>query len=387
MLRQREECRERSGDPSGRRLTVVHLSTVHSEHDTRIFEKQCVGLAAEGHSVTLVIQSTQDCDRRGVRIRALSPTKRRVRRMTVNALRALRIALEERADVYHLHDPELLPVGLALRMVGRRVVYDMHENVPKQIRTKHWIPQWMRVPIAAAVSSVERLTLNHMAVVCAERSYLSDYQWVRRRELVLNMPSLEVLETIAELPAEVPTIGYIGGVTKDRGVLTVLQAAIDLRHDGLRVNFECVGPVDDDVAADDRFRAAIADGWLRAPGRLPPQDGWRRIARCHVGVAVLRPLENYVDSYPTKMFEYMAMGLPVVVSDFALYRQVVDQHDCGLCVDPENVQSVRQALEALLTDAERARALGERGKRAVHEHYSWKGELQKLTDFYRGLLE
>jgi glycosyltransferase involved in cell wall biosynthesis len=302
--------------------------------------------------------------------------------MTSSVVRALRLVSKTPADIIHLHDPELLPLGLLLRALGKSVVYDMHENFPEQIKTKYWVPKWLAVPAAAAVTLLERIAFNRMGVVMAEASYSEHYEWVRRRTVVQNFPVLDW--TIQEAPKhQVPTAGYIGGVTVNRGALTVVRAIQKVRDSGLEMNFDCIGEVYASVSGDPAFRRAAGEGWISAPGRLPPRDGWPRIARCQVGVAVLKNIPNYVSSFPTKMFEYMAMGLPVVVSDFPLYKEVVESHGCGICVDPDDVDAIAGAFRNLIENPARAREMGENGRRAVRTRYNWDTELLKLSAFYQ----
>lgn len=370
-----------------KKLKIVHVSTVHPDSDTRIFEKECRGLSARGHDVTLIIQSETSGMRDGVFIKALPICKTRFERMTFTMVRAFIFALQEKADIFHLHDPELLPIGLILRMLGRRVVYDMHENVPKQLLNKYWIPKLLRRPVVTLMKVFEWAAFKNMAVVMAEESYSASYNSVKEQEVILNMPIVDELMSLT--PTETSRryhVGYIGGVTRNRGALTILNALKNIRNSGLPVSFECIGPVDADVENDSNFQTAVTEKWLHAPGRLSPRDGWPRIAGCQIGVAVLQPIGNYMESYPTKMFEYMAMGLPVIVSNFKLYRDVVEKFDCGICVDPEDNNAVTNALRFLLENPKEAKKMGLNGKDAVQENYNWNIELNKLCNFYHRLL-
>jgi len=147
-----------------------------------------------------------------------------------------------------------------------------------------------------------------------------------------------------------------------------------------------VGPVAADAAGLPVWKQGIAEGWSTVTGRLKPEDGWALMATCHVGVALLRPSPNFVDSYPTKLFEYMALGLPVVVSDFPLWRSVVDDARCGLAVNPTDVAAVRDAFRWMLEHPVEARAMGLQGREMVMTKYNWSTEFQKLLDLYAGLL-
>ncbi|MCF8095787.1 MAG: glycosyltransferase family 4 protein [Desulfobacteraceae bacterium] len=368
------------------KLHIVHISTAHSDNDSRIFEKECRDLVEKGHEVTLIIQSARDETRKGVNIKALPIFIGRLNRMTLGIMKAARKAFSERGDLYHLHDPELLLLGLLLRASGRLVVYDMHENLPEQIRTKYWIHPLIRRPLAFFVSLFERFTLNRMAVIMAESSYAEHYNWVKRGQVVLNLPKVEELVQIERATQkESSIVGYIGGVSRNRGLLTVTEAIRKLRVDGLPVEFECIGNVSMDVSANQTYQVGVQEGWIHSPGRIPPSQGLPMIARCQIGVALLKPIGNYVGSYPTKMFEYMAMGLPVVVSDFPLYRDVVENNQCGFCVDPNDVNAVVGAIRFLIENPEYAFEMGKRGQQAVIKNYNWNSELEKLISFYRSL--
>ena len=369
------------------KFKIVHVSTVHPDNDTRIFEKECRGLSAIGHNVTLIVQSKVSGFRNGVLIKALPICKTRFERMTFTMIRAFILALNEKADIFHLHDPELLPMGLMLRILGRHVVYDMHENVPKQILNKDWIPKFLRRPIVALVKVFEWGAFKNIAVVMAEKSYSASYKSIKEQEVILNMPIVDELMNLTPIEnAKRYHIGYIGRVTRNRGALIILNALKNIRNSGFPVSFECIGTIDPDVANDNSFQAAVTEKWLHAPGRLPPRDGWPRIAGCQIGVAVLQPIGNYMESYPTKMFEYMAMGLPVVVSNFKLYRDVVEKFHCGICVDPEDNNAVTNALQFLLENPKQAKKMGQNGKDAVQDNFNWDIELDKLCDFYHKLL-
>jgi len=273
-------------------------------------------------------------------------------------------------------------MGLLLRLFGVIVFYDMHENLPKQIQTKEWLPIPVRGFLSGVVSVLERAMLPWLGVVFAELSYRREYSWIKRCEVVLNLPQLDLLRSIPSSKRDVSLVAYIGGVTVQRGAVVMLKAVRMLRLEGYDLGFVCVGAVEPAVEAEPLFVEAQVDGWARFYGRLAPVDGWEVVAGCGIGLAVLGPSPNYLESYPTKMFEYMALGMPVVVSDFPLYREIVESNNCGLWVDPVDFRSVSAALRWLLEHPEEASAMGARGRLAVLERYSWDREAEKLVAFY-----
>jgi glycosyltransferase involved in cell wall biosynthesis len=366
---------------------IVHVTSVHRPLDVRVFEKYCKSLASHGAQVVLIAVQEHDEVREGVVIRGVPRPANRLSRMTLTAWRVFREAWRQHPDLIHLHDPELVPWGNLLRLLRFVVVYDMHENVPKDMHSKSWLPVWLRWPVSFLIRMGERLWMAGMPVIFAEYSYAADYRWVRRSQVILNMPRLESLPSPAA-PGKELSVGYIGAVSEDRGSLITLQALDLLRQRGLAVGWECVGPF---APADhiEQLRARVEQLGLtsvRFHGYVPSQQGWQRIQPCHVGLAVLLPRPYYIDCYPTKLFEYMAMGMPVVTSRFPLYQEVVERHDCGICVDPDSPVQLADAIEALLRDPTRARQQGERGRQAVLTQYNWNHEFEKLEQFYEQLM-
>lgn len=366
-------------------MKVAHLTSVHIPFDTRIFEKQCKTLRDAGHDVVLIAAHERDEVVDGVRIRAVAKPGGRLERMTRTAFEVLRAAIDEDADLYQLHDPELLPWGQVLRLMGKPVIFDMHENIAGSLKTKSWVPAPLRRPLSLAFRVAERALLRGLPVVFAERSYERDYGWLNaaRTAVVLNMPDVEALLGIERAPYPAPTVGYIGRVAPLRGSRVTLEALALLKSRGLDVGHECIGPAGDATHLDELRRLASEAGLdVRVRGFLRPSEGWPLIGRCHAGLALMQRIPNFVESYPTKLFEYMALGIPVITSDFALYREVVDEAGCGICVDPASAEQVAGAIERLVSDPDEARAMGERGREAVRERYNWRTEADKLLALY-----
>ena len=367
---------------------AVHVTTVHRALDSRILFKECISLRKAGYQVVLIAPHPADEVIEGVQIRALPAARNRLDRM----LRLPRVALDlcrrEGGDVYHLHDAELLPYAGALRRLGGLVIYDMHECMLKALAaSKPYLPRWIAPPISRVYGWCERCWLRGVAVIFAELSYKEGYRWVKRHVDVLNLPDLAQLQAIDEPKNAIPTIGYFGLVAGLRSSWEMLKAVRLLRDEGLRVDLDCIGPTDEKhrVELSEYVEQHQLDG-VRLRGFMAVREGHRIIARCQIGLAVLYPTPNMRDSYPTKMFEYMALGLPVIVSDFPLYRVIVDEAGCGLCVEPGDAEALAAAIRRLVENPAEARAMGERWRRAVLERYNWAPEERKLLSFYEQLL-
>jgi glycosyltransferase involved in cell wall biosynthesis len=262
----------------------------------------------------------------------------------------------------------------------------MHEFAAAQISTKPWISPRLRAAMGRLWRTVERELLRGVPVVFAARSLARDYPFVAASETVENMPLVDELFGIREPRHERFTLGYMGSLTVSRGSLQMLGAVERLRREGVPVELDCVGPAHDAPTTEAlREAAASPEGGVRWHGRLPPAEGWRIMARCHAGLAVLLPEPRYLEAWPTKLFEYMALGLPTIASDFPLYRTVLERAGCGLWVDPLDRDALCEAIRWCIAHPEELQAMGERGRAAVERGYNWRSEQGKLLAFYTAL--
>jgi glycosyltransferase involved in cell wall biosynthesis len=368
---------------------VVHITSVHTLYDIRIFHKECRTLADAGYDVSMVIPSDEagTSSRDGVTIIGVKQSRGRLLRILITNPKVARQAYLLNAAVYHLHDPELLIVAVLLRILGKKVIFDMHENLPRAILTKEWIPKVARSAVAKFVRLTERIFLSGLPVIFAEESYVKDYSWVSRKAVIMNMPLLAEIQSIKEEKNNLPSLGYLGGVSEDRGCMRTLRALDLVKKEGVNVGWECVGCVEAGIKDKMISFAKICNlDEVRIWGEKDASEAWRIIARCHIGVAVLAPDQNYIESYPTKLFEYMALGIPVITSNFPLYRSVVEGERCGICVDPLRVVEIAQAIMYLIKNPTIAAKMGELGKLAVEKKYNWNREKVKLLDFYIQIL-
>lgn len=339
-------------------------------------------MARAGHDVYLIAPTGQDKMKDGVQILAVDPPRNRWVRFTSTSTSVTRRARQIPADAYHVHDPELLP-WCAVQLRDAPVVYDMHEDIVAQIHTKDWVPDAVRSALSTIVGMSLRVFLKDRPVIFAEASYAETYDWLDHTVTVQNMPVVSELTDIDEPEFDTPMLGYIGGVRKDRGSVVTLEALHHLQKRGYKIGWQCIGPATESHQAElDRIQADRNIGGIDFLGYLPPEEGWSHMSRCHIGIAMLEKTPNFVGSYPTKLFEYMALGLPVLTSDIPMYRRVVEQADCGLVADPLNPEAVAEAIAYMLDHPNEAQAMGERGRQAVQERYSWEREADRLLEFY-----
>lgn len=364
---------------------VVHLTSVHTPLDTRIFHKECGTLARAGYDVVLVVPYDRNESVNGVRIRAVPPPRNRIGRMTRTAWRVYKEALSEDADVYHFHDPELIPAGFLLRMRGKPVIYDIHEDNVTAIRQKAYLPRPLRPLLANLLETVEKYLTKSFDIVLAERYYARRFS---EGTTVLNYPVRKYLSTadLAEMP-KAPRLLFTGKVARIRGALIHAQIVSYLEG----VDVYIVGYCDQELAEEMRQRAGDQSDRLHLDGDgvyVPYQQilGYYSRGGWTAGLALFLPNPHDMEKELTKLFEYMGAGIPIICSDFPVWRALVEESGTGLCVDPQDPEAIAGAVQYLLAHPEEAQRMRQNGLRAVEKQYNWAAEAQKLLSLYERII-
>jgi len=363
---------------------ICHITSAHPAEDIRIFIKECSSLAAAGHRVTLVAAGSSDnYTKNGVQIVFVpKSTGGRIKRMYETVNRVYEKALAVNADVYHFHDPELLRIALKLKKKGKKVIYDSHEDVPRQIMGKYWIPAPLRTFVSAVFEKYENSVVRRLNGVIAATPVIA----ARFRKINPNTTDINNFPLLREFPEpdygveKEDAVCYIGGLTRIRGISQAVEAMKFCPEVRLKLAGQfSPASYEQDVRALESFDRT---DYL---GTLNREEVVDCLHRCKAGLVTLLYSPNIVDSQPIKMFEYMAAGLPVIASHFPLWKQVIESNDCGLCVDPEKPEEIAAAIMQIVQDPGRAQQMGQNGRRAVENRYNWEVEEQKLLAFYEKL--
>jgi len=335
--------------------------------------------------VTLVVADGKgDEVKDGINIIDIGRKNRRIARILVSTFLVWRKSLLLKARIFHIHDPELLPAGLFLRLFGCKIVFDMHENLPQQLLTKYYLNRSFSVVLSKLVHFFQNISFRFLPVVFAENSYAKHFWPIKHHVTVLNYP------IVTAIPAKQAGInrkfrlGYIGEISHERGINQIITILENIGTD--RIELMLAGPVRPDVSENLNYKNAQSAGWLMYHGQLSPKEAWREMGNCDVGLALLFPSPNFFESYPTKLFEYMVLGLPVIASDFPLWKEIIVGNQCGICVNPTDSKAIAAAINYLAENPKEAEELGKRGRKAVEEKYNWKTEEAKLLALYNQLI-
>src|SRR5690606_27560340 len=347
-----------------KKVKVCHLSSVHSRYDTRILLKECTSLNNQGHDVHLVIadgKGTADYD--GIMIHDVGKGRNRIDRFFKTTRAVYQKGLEIGADIYHFHDPELIPFGIKLKYKGKRVIYDSHEDLPRQLMSKHYINYFFRKPISLILEKYENYAARKFDFVITATPH------IQKRFYKLNKASLDVnnYPLLGELYTEAidwqikkNEICYIGSITQIRGLEQVIDAMENL--EGVQLNLA-------GTFSPNSFKDNLKEkgGWERVNylGQIGREEVKSILRQSQVGIVTFLPYGNHTHSQPNKLFEYMAQGIPLVASHFDLWKSIIEKEDCGICVNPADPNAISKAIRNLLNDTNRAKQMGENGRNAV----------------------
>lgn len=366
-------------------MHIAHLTSAHARNDVRIRLKECQSLALAGHEVTLMV-----ADGLGSRVDGLvsivdvGRPSSRLQRMWSTPRRLLAHSRRLRPDVCHLHDPELLLISSALKRSGLRVVFDAHEDVPKQILAKHYLPSPARRLISLAYARLERRVCARIdGVLGATPSIREKFLLIQSHTVdINNFPLPGELDPVAGGIRVDGRVCYVGGIASIRGANEIVEAIGLCTHPQARLH---LAGTFSEPGLESRLSRLPAWARVKALGQLDRAGVRNVLASSCVGLVTLHPTANYLESLPIKMFEYMAAGIPFVASNFPLWQSIVDEAQCGVCVDPMNPKAIADAIDALLADPQRAKLMGENGRLAVAQRFNWAIEEGKLLDFYARL--
>lgn len=411
---------------------ICHVSSAHKPFDSRIFEKEATSLAANGYDVSLVVSNIDDQEKNSVKILGVKyKSQSRLYRFIKGAKLVCKRAAELKAEVYHLHDPELLfRVGYLKRKTKAKIIFDSHEDIFNILLDRDYLPKAAKkiiLPIIRYFLARELKKVDAIVVVTPE--FLETYKGLApKMELISNFPKLvdisEVepvgeasaaaseaveplaaaeyvaaeategaapavasVETSAPAPAQYrggskPNLIFVGGILRLWNISRILDAI-----DGIDCTLSICGIKDEaylkELEQHSQWHKVNYMGFLNR-SRL-----YQEYKKADLGLAVMLPRANNVDNSGTlgviKFFEYMMVPIPIVASNFPRWKNIIESGDCGLSVDPFSVQEIREAIKELLKDREEWERRAKNARHLAETKYNWKTEEAKLLSLYRRL--
>jgi glycosyltransferase involved in cell wall biosynthesis len=366
-------------------MKVCHLVSVHGRKDIRIFHKECRSLAAAGHEVTLIVadgKPDEVCD--NVSIQSVKKFDSRIKRMIKAPPLIFKKALSVKADVYHFHNPELIPIALKLKRLGKKVIFDSQEDIEKQLLSKPYFNKFVGMIVSKIYYLYERYAVKKFDLILAATPFIRDKLKKIHPNVIdinnypilgeLNQPSINFTE-------RENTIAFIGSIDEIRGTRQMIKALEYCKTD---IRLKLAGIFHSQTLRNQLIKY---NGWKKVDeiGYVDRQSIKKILSEVRAGIAVFLPVPNFIHSRPNKLFEYMSAGLPVIASNFPLWKSIIEDKKCGITVDPEDPIAISKAIDWIINNPEEAQTMGKNGLNAVKALYNWQNEEKKLIEVYKSL--
>lgn len=384
-----------TGPNIDKKYKVCHLASKHKMNDMRIFEKECKSLAKAGFDVTLIgfgdTAKTEVID--GVRcISLFCPIKNNLELLRKRNKMSLETALEVDADIYHLHEPELLPVGMKLKRKGKIVIFDSHEYYGWQLRDNiHKIkvikvPAFLMKVFGNLYMHYEKhvcMKIDGVVQVCTMNGVDYFYHRCQKTLFIRNLPSLSDYTRKTPIDySQGPAVAMIGGITKERGITQLVEAAHHAKAKLLLAGAFSPKTYETELKELPAYACVDYKGFLDKKGMVA------LLEEANIGASTLLNVGQYdkIDTLPTKVYDYMSMQLPVVISNTDFAQKMNEKYHFAIYIDPEKPEDIADAIKWLKEHPEQAYEMGNNGRKAIEEEFNWEKESEKLVDFYKNLL-
>jgi len=366
-------------------LKVCILAPVHGWDDTRVYQKEACTLVEAGYEVTLIAQAPRASVERGVRIRPAPRAGSRLQRFLKLPL-VLASALHLRADIYHLHNPDTLPLALLLKLFGKRVIYDTHEDFAQRLLIRAWIPASLRSIAAGFIAMGEALVARIVDATVVTQENVG--KRLGRRATLIGNPPVTRGPLIDTAHARAPRIErgaelrliYAGGIDQARGLDVMIESLARLESLGISARLWLVGSGDE---------AEIRDALQRPGGRhvdylgkVEQAEAFAYMLRADIGLATILNVGDHAQTSANKLYEYVVFGLPVVASDFPKWRSTLEPSAAVAFVSPSDPDAIASAVKAIAVLPDRGKGQIEHVRQHLCSHYTWESESLKLLQLY-----
>ena len=365
-------------------MKICHITIVHKRSDIRIFHKECKSLKNLSNDIHIVVaDGLGDEVVDGIEIHDLGKPSGRLSRFLYTAKKARAKAESIRADIYHLHDPELLRISKALKRKNfAKVIFDSHEDTPGQILSKPYIPFFLRKIVSVLVEYYENRTLKSLDGIVTATPYIRD----RLKKInnncidINNFPLLKEIDISEEVTEKENKVCFIGGISEIRGITELVKAL-----EFLNTSLDLAG----EIPIDYKNKLQKIKGWEKVNelGFISREKAMQVKKSSLAGIVTFLPVPNHINAQPNKIFEYMASGIPVIGSHFKLWKDIIESNNCGICVNPGKPEEVANAIKIILQNPDKAESMGNNGIKLVQEKYNWNIEEIKLINFYKSVLD
>jgi len=365
------------------KFKIIHLTSAHPRYDTRIFYKMCIPLAKHDYDISLIVaDGNGDEIKNGVSIFDVGKTiGGRFFRITKTTNRIFEKVQEFNADIYHLHDPELIPVGLKLKKIGKKVIFDVHEDYVAKMASKNWIYPGFRRIISFFFFIYYSYSIKKFdgVVLAANTIKVNNH----KQKVFRNLPNLNFKKDKVTKKIYDNIVLYTGGLSEYRGIEQVIKALIQSEFR----NWQLVILGRESLMLKDKLKNELEDKRIICLGKVSYDEVIEWISRSTLGVVINQPVFTYDKALPNKLFEYMAYGLPVVCSNFPHWQEIVVKNNAGISCNPTDLDDIEHSIKEILLNQKLQKTMSENGKKTINNLYNLEKEIQILIEFYKEIID
>lgn len=389
MIR-KDDCEDGMLSPA----KVCIYAPVHISTDVRVYQKEAKAIASAGYSVVLLAREDEEYREDPVqgqlRVEAVPRYKSRFQRFLMQPL-MLRKILRTKASIIHLHNPDTLLIGFLLKLMGKTVIYDTHEDFTQRILMREWIPGKLRKGIAKAVGRLEAWAGRVFDASIATQADVADR--LGAKSIILENAPIsrgDLIDRAYAYSLEVPKsaefrVIYVGTIGRTRGLLQMVKA-MEYVNQFFSARLWLIGPVHDPGGME---QAKAREGWVYVDylGSLPQERAFAYIIQSDVGLITIQDVGDHAKTSPNKIFEYQRFGVPFIASDFAAWRKKIGHVGSGVFVNQGDALEIAQMISLLHDLPELAKEMGQKGMAFTVNEYNWEIESEKLVRLYQTLSE
>ncbi len=373
---------------------ICVITSQHHPNDVRIFYKEIHSLKKRYSEIWFVVKKTENAvpeeDVRFLWLNAGGGIVFRILRLVKIGFYFLKI----KADVYHFHDPDLavfLPFLRYFLTRKSKLIYDIHENYPDAISHKDYLPKVLRNVFSKVYVFLEKKSLPHIdLLILAEAGYTRYYRQHPNVAIIQNYVLNHSAMPYAEKPWDMESclhFVYVGGVTEKRGIT---EALLLIKY--LNTKFDCrfhiIGPIFNkgyEKRIQDFIRFNQLEEKITLYGYLDHTKAMALVQKAHIGILFLHPIRNYMETLPTKLFEYMGNGLVVMCSNFPDWVELNRRIEFGMTVDIFNIKNEITAIFDFVSNRDRLMRISKLNMENARKYFSWDTEEKKLLEAYKAL--
>lgn len=352
--------------------TITHISTLHSRSDPRIYQKECLSLSKKYKTILVVADGLGNQHINNTTIIDLGKRYSLSHRLFSLNKKAYKTVCKLRPDIVHIHDPELMPITLLIKLnIKCKLIYDAHEDLPLQIQRKPWIPKRIR-PLASIVTkySLSLLMKNFDLIVTATPS-IPTYSH-KNTITIHNYPHKGNISSAREKTHLPLILGYAGSLSFERGLTDMLNIASPSRKLILAGKF---------INKSTENSAKNHPNWKHVDyrGYLDKNGINKLYTDTDIGLLLLKKGIGFEETLPTKLFEYMSAGIPTLCSNIPKWKSIIDKFECGIATEVKNKQ-----LEAAINQLKKKETYKKMSENSLDaaKHFTWNSEEEKLLKSY-----